>query len=100
MFAANKPGRLSTLPFPPVIETLAQFMYISRLPMLLNHDQARMALPALTSCGTVKVKPWLTHSPEPPVQAVAIGSRFPLASVGQPPIQLCKTFQLAGFLTF
>jgi len=46
---------------PPPMVTLAQFMYISRLPMWLNQVQARRAAPDLASEGMVKSKlesPW------------------------------------------
>lgn len=39
---------------PPMV-TWAQFMYISRLPILLNHVQASRAWPEGASLGTVKV---------------------------------------------
>jgi hypothetical protein len=56
MLAVNIEGRLSIWPVPPEMATLAQFMYISRLPMLLNHVHASVAAPLLTSWGIVKVR--------------------------------------------
>lgn len=43
-------------PDPPDTETLAQFMYISRFPTLLNHVQANTASPFVTSAGTLKLR--------------------------------------------
>ena len=40
---------------PEVISIGAQFMYISRLPTLLNHVQARIALPVGRFVGMVKL---------------------------------------------
>lgn len=58
--ATNMSGRLlraeARLAEEPVILTAAQFMYISRLPVLLNHVQAKIASPAGVSLGTVKSK--------------------------------------------
>jgi len=42
----------------PVMVTAAQFMYISRLPVLLNHVQEKMASPDFASVGTVKSNVW------------------------------------------
>jgi hypothetical protein len=39
---------------PPSITTWAQFIYISRFPMRLNHDQAKSAGPEGAEAGTVK----------------------------------------------
>lgn len=44
------------LPAATVIE--AQFMYISRFPILLYHVQAKRASPAGASLGTVKSNDW------------------------------------------
>lgn len=43
-----------SVPEPTPIVTLAQFMYISRLPILLNHVQAKRAGPVGVSLGTLK----------------------------------------------
>lgn len=48
--ATNMSGLLSSLLVPsPVIVTTAQFWYISRFPISLNHDQERMASPEAAS---------------------------------------------------
>lgn len=39
---------------PPLMVTTAQFMYISRLPTLLNQDQAKTASPEGVSAGMTK----------------------------------------------
>lgn len=59
----NMPGRAekATAPasrffFPPAMVTDAQFIYISRLPILLNHVQPKIAAPFLASEGMVKSK--------------------------------------------
>lgn len=43
-----------SVPEPTPIVTLAQFMYISRLPILLNHVHAKRAAPVGVSLGTLK----------------------------------------------
>jgi hypothetical protein len=43
--ATNMDGREPMEFDPPEIDTFAQFMYISRLPTLLNQVQAMMAAP-------------------------------------------------------
>jgi hypothetical protein len=58
-FATNIFGRAakatgSAAPAPALMVTLAQFMYISRLPTLLNQVQAKTAGPAGVSAGTAK----------------------------------------------
>ena len=57
--ATNISGRAekatSGVPEPAVMVTLAQFMYISRFPILLNQVQAKTALPAGVSAGTVNL---------------------------------------------
>lgn len=57
--ATNMSGRAekatSGEPEPAVMVTLAQFMYISRLPIWLNQVQAKTALPAGVSAGTVNL---------------------------------------------
>ena len=90
MLAVKRLGRVLGSPEPPVMETRAQFMYISRLPMLLNQVHARIALPLLASGGIVKERPWLTQLvPEPsPVQGIAIGFKLRGALVGHPPTKL------------
>lgn len=58
-FATKISGRAEKATFsepePAVMVTLAQFMYISRFPILLNHVQAKTAAPAGVSEGTVNV---------------------------------------------
>lgn len=46
---------------PSVISTLTQFMYISRLPTVLNQVQAMIACPFITSSGMLKLN-WFTQS--------------------------------------
>lgn len=96
--ATNIPGRESIEPEPPEIETLAQFMYISRLPTLLNHVQAMTAAPLLTSAGILKDRALIHSGPLEPVHMMAVG-RLPGAPVGHPPTKLWMTFQLAGSLS-
>lgn len=61
MLAVNMSGKASKAEVSrlveelPVMVTGAQFMYISRLPILLNHVQAMVALPAGTESGMVKL---------------------------------------------
>ncbi len=47
------PADRAKLP-PPSITTWAQFIYISRFPIRLNHDQAKSAGPEGAAAGTVK----------------------------------------------
>lgn len=58
--ATNMAGRwligVEGVPLPAVTVMAAQFMYISRLPILLNHDHAKRASPAGVSTGNVKSK--------------------------------------------
>lgn len=65
MLATNMGGKLEErspissverLEEPPVTVIGAQFMYISRLPMRLNHVQARVYLPGEMPCGMLKLK--------------------------------------------
>jgi len=61
MLAVNMSGKASNAEVSrlavelPVMVTGAQFMYISRLPTLLNHVHAMVALPAGTESGMVKL---------------------------------------------
>ena len=59
VLATNISGRAekatAAVPEPAVIVTLAQFMYISRFPTLLNQVQAKTAGPAFASAGTVNL---------------------------------------------
>jgi hypothetical protein len=61
MFALKRSGSESKyfwLSEPPVTSIGARFMYISRLPILLNHVQARVArLTVGKSLGMLKVRP-------------------------------------------
>src|SRR4051794_35209873 len=91
---------------PPEMSTAAQFMYISRLPTLLNHVQASVAWPFCKPSGRVKLN-WLRQSysfayplshwntplyePRGPVYCP---SKFMGELVGQPPSMLYRTFQL------
>ena len=69
---------VSRLPAAAVTVTGAQFMYISRLPTLLNQVQARVYLPGLMPSG---MENWNLVAPLP----VGSSGRLPAASTGQPP---------------
>ena len=84
---------------PPAIVTEAQFMYISRLPMLLNQVQAKTAGPAGVSEGTVKSNSW----PEFIGQPRRSGSQHFLSFLGRskeqtkiflPPMYECITLKV------
>lgn len=51
LYSSISLSEVSRLFEPAVILTFAQFMYISRLPILLNHVQARVYVPAAIPCG-------------------------------------------------
>ena len=64
----------------PVMVTGAQFMYISRLPVLLNQVHAKMASPAFVSAGTVKSKsPGPEGLTQPPSMDLMTLKVFPLS---------------------
>ena len=68
IFALNTSGRADrSPPWPPLIPTTAQFMYISRLPTWLNQVQAKRALAADGA------------------EAGILKSKVPPADVGHPP---------------
>src|SRR6266700_1305335 len=96
MLATNISGSFSmtelSLP-PPVTMIGAQFMYISRLPTLLNHVHARVYCPFGMPLGIVN---WKTAAPSPS----ALGLRFPVTFEGQPPIMLWITFHWLFFVGF
>jgi hypothetical protein len=71
---ASKPAVSSE---PPETVMGAQFMYISRFPILLNHVHAIVMTPLGSSAGTVYLKALLVLGP--------FWSRLPAASTGQPP---------------
>lgn len=50
---------------PPVMVTTAQFIYISRLPILLNHVQAKSAAPEGAEGGMAKLKGVFSAGQEP-----------------------------------
>jgi hypothetical protein len=52
--AMSSSSSVLRLPAAAVRETGAQFMYISRLPILLNQVQANVAVPVGRVVGTVK----------------------------------------------
>lgn len=79
------------------MEMGAQFMYISRLPILLNQVQASVALPFFIPVGSLKSYD-LTHSvwsesgseqcrpSGRPMESVPISFRLPAADAGQLPM--------------
>jgi len=78
----------SRLEAPPDNVTGAQFMYISRFPILLNQVQARVAFPVGMSVGTVKL--YVSGS-----TASALLPLFPLTPlIGQPPSMEWMTFHV------
>lgn len=81
---------------PPVMVMGAQFMYISRLPTLLNHVQARVAEPVGRLLGTGKL--YVSGS-----TASALSPLFPATlRIGQPPSIEWMTLNvllLVGFLS-
>ena len=72
-------GYASRLLVPPVTVTGAQFMYISRLPILLNQVHARVYWPFAMPSGMEKSN---VLAPEP----FGLSGRFPSAFDGQPPM--------------
>ena len=72
---------ISRLLEPPVTVTGAQFMYISRLPTLLNQVQARVYWPGEMPSGTEN---WKVLAPFP----FAFSGRLPGTFAGQPPMIL------------
>jgi hypothetical protein len=67
------------VPLPPIV-TDAQFMYISRLPTLLNHVQAKSAEPVVTSEGIVKSQLDVPVGGQPPTYDWMTVKVFPLSN--------------------
>jgi hypothetical protein len=89
MLATKMPGNepmYESLLDPPVISRGAQFMYISRLPILLNQVQANMYLPLLISLDTGMSNLRTHSSPLPPGHWISVLGRLPWAEAGQPPM--------------
>ena len=97
-FATNISGKVSIAePSPPVILASMQFMYISRLPMVLNQVQAIVALPLLRPFGMVKLNEFMQSGELLPLHSIADG-RLPLIyyKESQPLKDLTKLFQTNG----
>lgn len=76
---------------PPETEIGAQFMYISRLPIWLNHVQASVYSPGAIPCGILY---WNCVALLP----LGLSGRLPSAFAGQPPSILWITIHLESFV--
>lgn len=77
--AVSRGPRAFRLELPPAIVTLAQFMYISRFPSLLNQLQAKSAAPDAASDGIVKSKLPLVMTGQSPSMDPIVVKVFPLS---------------------